>query len=153
MPDELRTCPGAGIERCRATPGESGDIVKVSASALEAVKRGAIGHCPRCGGSRLFRRFLKPVAQCSACGQDWTPQQADDFPAYVSIFVTGHLLAPLIIALIKDAGLSAGVLVAIILPLAVILMIGLLQPAKGAIIAIQWWFSMHGFKRLPDDYQ
>jgi hypothetical protein len=24
-------------------------------------------------------------------------------------------------------------------------MIGLLQPAKGAIIALQWWFGMHGF--------
>jgi hypothetical protein len=24
-------------------------------------------------------------------------------------------------------------------------MIGFLQPAKGAIIALQWWFGMHGF--------
>jgi uncharacterized membrane protein YfcA len=28
---------------------------------------------------------------------------------------------------------------------ALALMIGLLQPAKGAIIALQWWFGMHGF--------
>jgi uncharacterized protein (DUF983 family) len=122
----------------------------LSRSAFEAVKRGALGRCPRCGTSKLFPKFFKPIAQCDACGQDWTPQQADDFPAYVAIFVIGHLLAPLIIALVKDAGLSVGALMAIILPLAVIMMIALIQPSKGAIIAIQWWFSMHGFKRLSD---
>lgn len=109
------------------------------------------GRCPRCGEDSFFPRFLKPVSRCGRCGQDWTHQQADDFPAYVSIFLTGHLLAPLIIALVKDAGLSVGTLTAIILPLAIIMMIGLLQPAKGGIIAIQWWFSMHGFKHLPDE--
>lgn len=95
----------------------------------------------------MFHRFLKPVLLCMSCGQDWSHQQADDFPAYVSIFLTGHILAPIIIALVKDADLSAGTLAAIIMPVAIVMMIALLQPAKGAIIAIQWWFGMHGFKR------
>src|SRR3546814_18369126 len=87
---------------------------------------------------------------CPQCAQDWTHQQADDFPAYVSILVTGHLMAPLIIALVRDADLSVPALMAVILPLAMTLMIGLLQPAKGAIIDLQWWFGMPGFrKRLP----
>jgi hypothetical protein len=30
-------------------------------------------------------------------------------------------------------------------------MIGLLQPAKGAIIAVQWWFGMHGFRKERPD--
>lgn len=92
-------------------------------------------------------RFLKPIPHCPHCGQDWTHQQADDFPAYVSIFVTGHLMAPLIITLTRSSDLSVTALMAIILPLAVVLMIGLLQPAKGAIIALQWWFGMHGFRK------
>lgn len=115
------------------------------ASGLEAMARGARGRCPRCKEATLFHRFLKPRARCPSCGQDWTHQQADDFPAYVSILVTGHLMAPLIIALVRDTGLSVAALVAIILPLAMALMIALLQPAKGAIIALQWWFGMHGF--------
>lgn len=114
-------------------------------SAVEAMARGARGHCPRCKEAKLFLRFLKPRPRCPHCGQDWSHQQADDFPAYVSILITGHLLAPLIIALVRDAGLSVAALVAIVLPLALALMIGLLQPAKGAIIALQWWFGMHGF--------
>lgn len=114
-------------------------------SGVEAIIRGARGACPRCGEAKLFLRFLKPVRQCPGCHQDWGLQQADDFPAYVSIFITGHLIAPVIIALAKDAHLPLGQLAAIILPIAIIVMIALLQPAKGAIIAIQWWLGMHGF--------
>jgi len=111
------------------------------------MSRGLRGRCPRCGEARLFRRFLKPVEHCARCDQDFTHQQADDFPAYVSIFLTGHLLAPLIIALVRGTNLSVPALLAIIMPLALILMIGLLQPAKGAIIAMQWWFGLHGFRK------
>ena len=65
-------------------------------------------------------------------------------------------MAPLIIALTLDTELSVSALMALILPLAIVLMIGLLQPAKGGIISLQWWFGMHGFKRErsvlgPDD--
>lgn len=144
MPDE-----GTKVASTAADEGETAGTVSVSLSALEAVRRGALGRCPRCGVARLFPKFLKPIARCDTCGQDWTPQQADDFPAYVAIFVTGHLLAPLIIVLVKDANLSVGVLTAVILPFAIVMMMALIQPAKGAIIAIQWWFSMHGFERSP----
>lgn len=97
-------------------------------------------------------RWLKPVEHCPACKQDWTHQRADDFPAYISILVTGHLLAPVIIALVTDFDVSPGTLAAILLPLAVVLMLGLLQPAKGAVIALQWWHGLHGFvrERRPD---
>lgn len=132
-------------------PGAVSGNVALPATGREAILRGLLARCPRCEGAKLFLRFLKPIAHCPHCGQDWTHQQADDFPAYVSILVTGHLMAPLIIALVRDAKLPVPWLLAIILPLALILMIGLLQPAKGAIIGLQWWFGMHGFqKERPD---
>ena len=37
-------------------------------------------------------------------------------------------------------------ILAIILPLAVAFMLLTLQPAKGAVIALQWWHGMHGFR-------
>lgn len=80
------------------------------------------------------------------CAQDWTHHRADDFPAYVSILLTGHIMAPVIVALVR-ADLSMLALVSVILPLALLLMISLLQPAKGGIIALQWWLGMHGFER------
>jgi len=38
------------------------------------------------------------------------------------------------------------------MPLAIALMLGILQPAKGGIIAAQWWLGLVGFKkeRLPE---
>ncbi|WP_440861962.1 DUF983 domain-containing protein [Sphingopyxis sp. 22461] len=116
-------------------------------SGWAAMFRGARGQCPRCNDAKLFIRFLKPVAICPRCLQDWMHQQADDFPAYVSILLTGHIMAPIIIALIRDTPLSLAALAAIIVPLMLALMIGFLQPAKGAIIALQWWLGMHGFER------
>lgn len=128
-------------------PGSRSSRITLPAVGREAILRGLRARCPRCGEARLFLRFLKPIPHCPHCGQDWTHQQADDFPAYVSIFVTGHLMAPLIIALTRDTQLSVAWLMAIIMPLALILMIGLLQPAKGAIIGLQWWFGMHSFQK------
>jgi uncharacterized protein (DUF983 family) len=113
----------------------------------KAALRGLMGRCPRCGEGRLFGRWLKPLATCADCGQDWTHQRADDFPAYVAILVTGHLLAPLIIVLSLDFDLGPAAMAAIILPLAVAMLLGMLQPAKGAIIALQWWHGLHGFSR------
>ena len=88
-----------------------------------------------------------PVARCAGCGLDLTPQRADDFPAYISILLTGHLLAPVIVALVVGADLGPGALAAIILPLTLALMLALLQPAKGGVIAMQWWLGLHGFVR------
>lgn len=122
-------------------------LVTLPATFAAAALRGARGHCPRCGEGRLFSRWLKPVATCPSCRQDWTPQRADDFPAWIAIILTGHLMAPLIIAMVKDYDLSPGTIAAILIPGSMALMLGLLQPAKGAVIAMQWWHGLHGFAK------
>lgn len=125
--------------------------VRLPATGWQAVLRGIHGRCPRCGEAKLFPRFLKPVSRCARCDQDWSHQSADDFPAYVSLFLTGHLMAPFIIGLTRSAGFSLLGLGLIILPMTLVLSIGLLQPAKGAIIALQWWLGMHGFEQERPD--
>ena len=126
---------------------------ELPANIWQAILRGALGRCPRCGEGKLFRKWLKPVDDCSACQLDISGQRADDLPAYIGIFVTGHLLAPVIITLVTGFALSAFALLAIIIPLAVIMLIGLLQPSKGAVIGLQWWNGMHGFRkeRRPEE--
>ena len=121
--------------------------VQLPASGWQALLRGVRFRCPRCGDAPLFARFLKPMPVCPACAQDWTRARADDFPAYISMLVTGHLLAPVVIALELSYAPPVGVLLAIVLPAAMACMLGLLQPAKGAVIALQWWNGMHGFVR------
>ena len=46
-----------------------------------------------------------------------------------------------------DTALSVTALEMILIPGAILMMVGLLQPAKGAVIAVQWWFGLHGFVR------
>jgi uncharacterized protein (DUF983 family) len=121
--------------------------VHLPASAWEAIGRGIRFRCPRCGDAHLFARFLKPMAFCPACAQDWRYQRADDFPAYISMLVTGHILAPLIIGLELAFAPPVQVLATVVVALATVMMVGLLQPAKGAVIAVQWWTGMHGFVR------
>jgi len=122
------------------------DIV-FPASSWEALARGARCRCPRCGEARIFGRWLKPLANCPACGLDLSQQRADDFPAYIAMFATGHLLAPILILMLADWSVPAWVVAITIIPLAILLMLALLQPAKGAVIALQWWHGMHGFRR------
>ncbi len=121
--------------------------VDLPASAWQAVWRGMRFTCPRCGDAPLFAGFLKPMPVCPGCGQDWTHQRADDFPAYISMLITGHLLAPVVIGLELAFRPQVGVFAAIVVSLAMALMLAILQPAKGAVIAMQWWFGMHGFVR------
>lgn len=121
-------------------------LAALPASIWRAMHRGALGHCARCGGPGLFDRFLKPTPTCPACGQDWTLHQADDFPPYVSIFITGHLMAPVIISLAFVTLLPMWGKMLLVASVAAVMMIVLLQPAKGAIIAAQWWMGLGDFR-------
>lgn len=116
-----------------------------SQSAMQMALRGMRNHCPACDHKPLFARFLKPVPRCACCGQDWTLHQADDFPAYIAIFISGHILAPVLIAVGSREMLPMGVLALIAIIGALVLTIALLQPAKGAVIALQYHWRMHGF--------
>lgn len=120
-------------------------------SFRSAVARGLRGRCPRCGEGTLFRKWLKPRDACPACALDLRPQRADDFPAYIAIFVTGHLLAPVIIVLASDFALTTMQMALVVFPLALVSIFATLQPAKGAVIAAQWWNGMHGFRRERGD--
>ena len=84
---------------------------------------------------------------CLTCDQDWTAQQADDFPAYVAIILTGHILAPVIIFMINETDYTMWTNLAIIIVMALTLIAALLQPAKGAIIAMQWWMGLDDFEK------
>lgn len=131
-------------DAARADPPIGHDLPK---TAFQAAIRGMRGRCPSCGEGQMFPRLLKPIEHCPICGQDWTPQQADDFPAYVAIILTGHILAPIIIFMINETDFSMRTNLAIIISLALILIGALLQPAKGAIIAMQWWMGLHDFEK------
>jgi len=110
-----------------------------------AMKRGFRGRCPRCGDGKLFRAFLKVENNCSVCGLDFTPHRADDLPAYLVIVIVGHLLVPVILWIETDYSPPVWLQLSIYLPFTVIASLLLLQPVKGAVVAVQWALRMHGF--------
>ena len=94
--------------------------------------------CPRCGHGRLFSGFLDLAARCEICGLDYGFADAGDGPAvFVTLFAGGLVCAA---ALWSDATFDPPVwlLLAIFLPLAVIVCLGLLRPLKGLLVALQY---------------
>jgi uncharacterized protein (DUF983 family) len=119
----------------------NGDSEHVTARTDVARVRGFLGRCPRCGKGRMLRAFLKVNDRCDVCGEELLHQRADDFPAYVVIFIVGHLLVPAVLYVEIHFAPPYWMDVALILT------IGFLQPTKGAIVALQWGMGMRGFER------
>ena len=111
-----------------------------------ALLRGLRGRCPACGEGRLFRTFVKVADHCEACGEPLFHHRADDFPAYLVIVLVGHIVVPLAMYVEIAFSPSYWLHAALWLPLVVGLGIGLLQPVKGLIVALQWQTGMHGFE-------
>jgi uncharacterized protein (DUF983 family) len=93
----------------------------------------------------MFRAFLKVVDRCDVCGEELYHQRADDFPAYLVIVIVGHVVGALILFVEVAYTPPLWVHMALWPPLIVGLSLGLLQPIKGAIVALQWHLGMHGF--------
>ena len=115
-------------------------------SLPKALARGFAMRCPNCGRGHLFGRFLKVVDHCEVCAEDYTPQRADDFPAYLVIVIVGHIVVPALLAVAIAYDPPAWLQLAIWLPVTLFSSLALLQPTKGTIVALQWQLGMHGFE-------
>ena len=94
---------------------------------------------------------LKIDDHCSVCRLDFTGHRADDLPAYLVIVIVGHVLVPVILWIEVDYAPSLAFQLGIYLPITAAASIALLQPVKGAVLALQWALRMHGFGAHPPD--
>jgi len=118
-----------------------------SVSAMTVMRRSSCGRCPNCGEGRLFRAFLKVADRCEVCGEEFHHHRADDFPAYLVIVLVGHIVVPLVLHVETAYAPAYWIHAALWLPLTIGLSLALLQPVKGAVVALQWFSGMHGFER------
>tara|TARA_B100000780_G_scaffold120062_1_gene84143 strand:- start:368 stop:610 length:243 start_codon:yes stop_codon:yes gene_type:complete len=79
------------------------------------------------------------------CHQELHHHKADDGPAYLTILIVGHLMAPLLHMAFVTFRPEPLVLFTVFAVGCVALSLYLLPRLKGAIVAIQWARSMHGF--------
>ena len=110
-----------------------------------ALLRGFRRRCPNCGSGPLLRGYLKLRTECSVCGEDLHFARADDAPAYLTILLVGHLLAPFLHWSFVTYRPDPIVLAAIFCTGCVALCLYLLPRIKGMVVAFQWARRMHGF--------
>ena len=114
-----------------------------------SVLRGWRRKCPRCGAGPMMNGYLKVRDHCAVCGQELHHHRADDGPAYLSILIVGHIMAPLLLWSFVRFRPDPLTLALVFGTGAVVLSLYLLPRLKGMIVAIQWAKEMHGFG--PDD--
>ena len=110
-----------------------------------AMWRGFRRRCPQCGEGHMFEGYLKVVDHCPVCGESLSGHRADDGPAYLTILIVGHLLAPILIYVFVEYRPSPLVLASIFSIGTVALSLFLLPRLKGLVVGIQWANRMHGF--------
>ena len=118
-------------------------------SIWPTVWRGWRRRCPNCGSGPMLSGYLKVRDACPVCRQDLTPQRADDGPAYLTILIVGHLIAPLLLWVFTTWRPEPLVLLTIFAVGSTALTLYLLPRLKGVIVAFQWARGMHGFAPPP----
>ncbi len=114
-------------------------------SVMTAMWRGARGRCPNCGEGQIFRAYIKVADTCNVCGEELHHHQADDAPPYFTIFIAGHFVVPLMLAVETTFAPALWVHLAVFIPFTTALCMALLPVCKGAVVGLQWALYMHGF--------
>ncbi len=129
------------VEEFGAEPAREQNDRKLSTSML----RGFKGRCPSCGLSKLFAGGLKVQNQCHVCEEELHHHRADDLPAYLNIFIVGHIVVAAAMIVMDMEIFGLWTLVLGTCALAIITAVALMRPLKGMIVGAQWAMRMHGF--------
>ncbi|OED47156.1 hypothetical protein AB838_17330 [Rhodobacteraceae bacterium (ex Bugula neritina AB1)] len=114
---------------------------------MPALGKGWRCKCPECGKGNLLHSYLKVNNSCSHCGLDLTHARADDGPAYLTILIVGHLMAPLMHVAYFSWRPEPLVMFTVFTIGCVASSLYLLPRMKGIVIAYQWARRMHGFDK------
>lgn len=100
--------------------------------------RGLRKRCPHCGQGKLFGGYLQQQDHCTHCQEELASLRADDGPAWLTILVVGHILAPFIAHFALDESIPSWALVASFLGIMLAMVYVLLPSFKGLFIAGLW---------------
>ncbi|MEL6100854.1 MAG: DUF983 domain-containing protein [Pseudomonadota bacterium] len=107
--------------------------------------RGWSRRCPNCGQGPMMKGYLKVRDTCTVCREELHHHRADDGPAYLTILIVGHLMAPLLLYVFMTWRPEPLTLFTIFAVGCVALSLYLLPRLKGAIVGFQWARGMGGF--------
>ncbi len=113
-------------------------ITGKSQTIWRIARRSFCRRCPNCGEGRLFSHYLKQVEHCAVCNEAWGHIRADDGPAWLTILVVGHILAPFMLEMIPGSTWPEWMVMTLWPLLALVLIFALLPFAKGLFIGMVW---------------
>ena len=93
----------------------------------------------------MMEGYLTVRPRCAACGTDLSHQRADDGPAWATIIITGHLMAPLMLLVFEVWRPEGWQMAAGFCAVFTVFSLYLLPRIKGAFVALQWAKRMYGF--------
>ncbi len=122
-----------------------------SDDVLPYLRAGLRCRCPRCGEGRLFKGYLDVVDLCEVCGLELARNDSGDGPAVFLIFILGFTIVPLalMVAMRVDWPLWLHAIIWSVVILGTAL--GMLRPAKGMTLALQYRYRRDEFDRAPDE--
>jgi uncharacterized protein (DUF983 family) len=92
--------------------------------------------CPHCAKAPIFDGYLKVYPQCLACHAPLGDMPADDAPPYIAMFVVLHFVTFFVVMIFKFGWQPAPWEYGVLLALLVVVCMGALRVAKGAVIGI-----------------
>jgi uncharacterized protein (DUF983 family) len=116
-----------------------------------AIFRGLARKCPACGSGAMMESYLAVNRTCPVCGTELYHHRADDGPAWATILITGHLMAPAMLIIFEIFRPRAWVMAVGFSVVFVALSLFLLPRIKGAFVGLQWAKRMHGFGREAEN--
>lgn len=132
-------------------PVDAADTDTVASGTVRAswpaMRKGWCGKCPNCGSGPLLSGYLTVRKSCPVCREEFHHHRADDGPAYLTILLVGHIMAPLLLVVFETFRPEPLILFTIFALGAVALSLYLLPRLKGAIVGLQWARLMYGFAK------
>ncbi len=150
MPKDTAPLPRDSADPARVPLAPALPAVEEERPFWPSVLRGWRCRCPNCGAGPMMRSYLKVRDTCPVCGEDLHHQRADDGPAYLTILIVGHLMAPLLLFVFAHWQPDPLIIASVFSVGCVALSLYLLPRLKGAMVGIQWAKRMHGFGAARD---
>ena len=114
-------------------------------SVIRSMWRGLLCRCPNCGEGRLFSGYLTVAPACRHCGEDFTGEEAHDFPPYITVFIVAHVVGTLVMVAEANLDWSMATHIAVWSAVTLALCFAMMKPVKGSVVGLQWALRLAGF--------
>lgn len=111
----------------------------------QAALRGWKRTCPNCGSGPMMDGYLKVRDTCAVCGEELHHHRADDGPAWATILIAGHLMAPLMLFVFEMWRPEGWMMAVGFSSVFTVFSLFLLPRLKGVFVGFQWAKRLHGF--------